>query len=183
MPTKRLWTEAVVGRDVRLVSVTPGERQVFTGLRPASIDDIGGILQLIEPLEAEVLPPSRGDRKRTAEVKRDLATELLALSDADLDVLKDIAFGTCTNCRRCTLNCPMGVDTAVLNRLLLEDAYPKFLGAGAPIGGLYMLAWSSVDPAIASIDATGRLTGVSAGIATITASSGSATGTALVTVK
>ena len=40
------------------------------------------------------------------------------LSDADLDVLKDIAFGTCTNCRRCTLNCPMGVDTATLNRLM-----------------------------------------------------------------
>ena len=40
------------------------------------------------------------------------------LTDADLDVLKDIAFGTCTNCRRCTLNCPMGVDTAVLNRIM-----------------------------------------------------------------
>jgi Fe-S oxidoreductase/CheY-like chemotaxis protein len=40
------------------------------------------------------------------------------LSDADLDVLKDIAFGTCTNCRRCTLNCPMGVDTATLNRIM-----------------------------------------------------------------
>jgi Fe-S oxidoreductase/CheY-like chemotaxis protein len=40
------------------------------------------------------------------------------LSDADLEVLKDIAFGTCTNCRRCTLNCPMGVDTAVLNRVM-----------------------------------------------------------------
>ena len=39
-------------------------------------------------------------------------------TDADLDVLKDIAFGTCTNCRRCTLNCPMGVDTAVLNRIM-----------------------------------------------------------------
>ncbi len=40
------------------------------------------------------------------------------LTDADLDVLKDIAFGTCTNCRRCTFNCPMGVDTAVLNRVM-----------------------------------------------------------------
>ena len=40
------------------------------------------------------------------------------LTDADLDLLKDIAFGTCTNCRRCTLNCPMGVDTAVLNRIM-----------------------------------------------------------------
>ena len=40
------------------------------------------------------------------------------LLDEDLDKLKDIAFGTCTNCRRCTINCPMGVDTATLNRLM-----------------------------------------------------------------
>jgi Fe-S oxidoreductase/CheY-like chemotaxis protein len=40
------------------------------------------------------------------------------LTDADLDQLKDIAFGTCTNCRRCTFNCPMGVDTATLNRIM-----------------------------------------------------------------
>jgi Fe-S oxidoreductase/CheY-like chemotaxis protein len=39
------------------------------------------------------------------------------VTDADLDELKDIAFGTCTNCRRCTFNCPMGVDTATLNRI------------------------------------------------------------------
>lgn len=40
------------------------------------------------------------------------------MTEEDLDVLKDIAFGTCTNCRRCTFNCPMGVDTATLNRLM-----------------------------------------------------------------
>jgi Fe-S oxidoreductase/ActR/RegA family two-component response regulator len=40
------------------------------------------------------------------------------LTDDDLDRLKDIAFGTCTNCRRCTINCPMGVDTATLNRMM-----------------------------------------------------------------
>ncbi len=40
------------------------------------------------------------------------------VTDEDLDVLKDIAFGTCTNCRRCTFNCPMGVDTATLNRIM-----------------------------------------------------------------
>jgi Fe-S oxidoreductase/CheY-like chemotaxis protein len=39
-------------------------------------------------------------------------------TDEDLETLKDIAFGTCTNCRRCTFNCPMGVDTATLNRLM-----------------------------------------------------------------
>ena len=41
-----------------------------------------------------------------------------ALTDEDLEVLKDISFGTCTNCRRCTFNCPMGVDTATLNRIM-----------------------------------------------------------------
>ncbi|MBE3071649.1 MAG: (Fe-S)-binding protein [Acidobacteria bacterium] len=37
-------------------------------------------------------------------------------TDADLEELKDVAFGKCTNCRRCTINCPMGVDYATLNR-------------------------------------------------------------------
>jgi len=40
------------------------------------------------------------------------------VTDEDLEKLKDIAFGTCTNCRRCTFNCPMGVDTATLNRIM-----------------------------------------------------------------
>ena len=40
------------------------------------------------------------------------------VTDEDLEALKDICFGTCTNCRRCTFNCPMGVDTATLNRLM-----------------------------------------------------------------
>jgi Fe-S oxidoreductase len=38
-------------------------------------------------------------------------------TDADLNFLKNIVFGTCSACRRCTLNCPMGVDTALLIRL------------------------------------------------------------------
>ena len=38
-------------------------------------------------------------------------------TDADLEKLKDIVFGKCTNCRRCSLNCPMGVDFATLNRM------------------------------------------------------------------
>ncbi len=38
-------------------------------------------------------------------------------NDEDLNRLKNIVFGTCTGCRRCTLNCPMGVDTAILVRL------------------------------------------------------------------
>ena len=35
-------------------------------------------------------------------------------SDAELEELKDIVFGSCTGCRRCTINCPFGVDTAIL---------------------------------------------------------------------
>ena len=38
-------------------------------------------------------------------------------NDEDLNRLKNIVFGTCTGCRRCTLNCPMGVDTATLVRI------------------------------------------------------------------
>ncbi len=38
-------------------------------------------------------------------------------TDDDLEELKDTVFGKCTNCRRCSLNCPMGVDFATFNRM------------------------------------------------------------------
>jgi Fe-S oxidoreductase/CheY-like chemotaxis protein len=38
-------------------------------------------------------------------------------TDEDLEKLKDIVFGKCTNCRRCSINCPMGVDYATFNRM------------------------------------------------------------------
>ena len=38
-------------------------------------------------------------------------------SDEELEKLKDTVFGKCTNCRRCSINCPMGVDFATLNRM------------------------------------------------------------------
>jgi Fe-S oxidoreductase len=38
-------------------------------------------------------------------------------TDEELEELKDIIFGKCTNCRRCTINCPMGVDYATFNRM------------------------------------------------------------------
>ena len=38
-------------------------------------------------------------------------------TDEDLEQLKDIVFGKCTNCRRCSINCPMGVDYATFNRM------------------------------------------------------------------
>ena len=45
-------------------------------------------------------------------------------NDEDLNRLKNVVFGMCSACRRCTLNCPMGVDTALLIRFtrgLLAD--------------------------------------------------------------
>ena len=38
-------------------------------------------------------------------------------SEEELEELKDIVFGKCTNCRRCSFNCPMGVDFATFNRM------------------------------------------------------------------
>ena len=38
-------------------------------------------------------------------------------TDEELEDLKDTVFGKCTNCRRCSLNCPMGVDLATFNRM------------------------------------------------------------------
>jgi Fe-S oxidoreductase len=38
-------------------------------------------------------------------------------NDGELNRLKNIVFGACSACRRCTFNCPMGVDTAGLVRL------------------------------------------------------------------
>jgi Fe-S oxidoreductase len=38
-------------------------------------------------------------------------------TDEELEDLKDTVFGKCTNCRRCSLNCPMGVDYATFNRM------------------------------------------------------------------
>jgi len=38
-------------------------------------------------------------------------------TDEELEELKDVVFGKCTNCRRCSFNCPMGVDMATFNRM------------------------------------------------------------------
>jgi Fe-S oxidoreductase/CheY-like chemotaxis protein len=35
-------------------------------------------------------------------------------TDEDLEELKDVFFGSCTGCRRCTINCPFGVDMAAI---------------------------------------------------------------------
>lgn len=44
-------------------------------------------------------------------------------TQADFDMLSDIAWGSCTMCRRCTINCPMGVDTALMIRSLRSCLY------------------------------------------------------------
>jgi Fe-S oxidoreductase len=83
---------------------------------------------LSHPDEPEMTPSYKADQLRKL-FKRNhdwtgsvfpwwVGAHHVPLTDADLDRLKDIAFGTCTNCRRCTFNCPMGVDTATLNRLM-----------------------------------------------------------------
>ena len=41
----------------------------------------------------------------------------VVIEPALLEELKDTVFGKCTNCRRCSLNCPMGVDHATFNRM------------------------------------------------------------------
>ena len=37
-------------------------------------------------------------------------------TDEDLAALQDVVYGSCTMCRRCTLSCPFGVDTALVMR-------------------------------------------------------------------
>jgi Fe-S oxidoreductase/sulfur relay (sulfurtransferase) DsrC/TusE family protein len=54
------------------------------------------------------------------------------MEEEDLADLKDVVFGRCTMCRRCTLNCPMGIDTAMIIRaargmLTLAHKAPKGL--------------------------------------------------------
>ncbi|MDH5805756.1 MAG: Ig-like domain-containing protein, partial [Gemmatimonadota bacterium] len=46
-----------------------------------------------------------------------------------------------------------------------------------------VISWSSTDPAVVSVDASGLVTAVSNGVATISATSGAATGTSVITVN
>jgi len=48
-----------------------------------------------------------------------IAPKWIGAADLDeqaLDELTEIAYASCTLCRRCTINCPMGVDTALIMR-------------------------------------------------------------------
>ncbi len=57
-------------------------------------------------------------------------------TDQDLEELKDIVFGSCTGCRRCTINCPFGVDTAILVGLARSCLVDEEV---APEGILYVM--------------------------------------------
>jgi Fe-S oxidoreductase len=80
---------------------------------------------LANPGDPTYAPAYKGDRMRkifkrhfdwTGRVVPWWVGAKSVITDEDLEELKDIAFGKCTNCRRCTINCPMGVDFATFNR-------------------------------------------------------------------
>ncbi len=82
---------------------------------------------LADPSDPRMTPSYKGDQLRkifkhtydwTGRVAPWWVGAKTPLTDEDLETLKEIAFGTCTNCRRCTFNCPMGVDTATINRTM-----------------------------------------------------------------
>jgi Fe-S oxidoreductase len=62
------------------------------------------------------------------------------LTDDDLDGLVQTAFGSCTLCRRCTINCPFGVDTA----LIMRAARGMLTAAGKAPEMLVMLADAAI---------------------------------------
>ncbi len=63
------------------------------------------------------------------------------LNEKTLEELSEIAFSECTLCRRCTFNCPMGVDTPLLMKTLRAMAVA---GGKAP-EMLLMLADSAIE--------------------------------------
>jgi len=82
---------------------------------------------LTNPDDPTYAPAYKGDRMRkifkrhydwTGRVFPWLVGAKSIFTDEELEELKDMAFGKCTNCRRCTVNCPMGVDFATFNRAM-----------------------------------------------------------------
>lgn len=86
--------------------------------------------------DPKMAPAYKADRVRKLYKKYyDFAGRLLPkwvgggelVNDDDLKELMDIVFGSCTMCRRCTFNCPMGVDKALLMRtgraIIYEQGY------------------------------------------------------------
>jgi len=61
-------------------------------------------------------------------------------TEEDLDALADAAFATCTLCQRCAMNCPLGVDTA----LIMKAARAMLTAAGKAPEMLVQLADAAV---------------------------------------
>jgi len=62
------------------------------------------------------------------------------LTEERLDALQETAFASCTLCRRCTINCPFGVDTA----LIMRAARGMLTAAGKAPEMLVMLADAAI---------------------------------------
>jgi len=80
---------------------------------------------LARPQDPSMVPAYKADQVRrifkrhvdwTGRVAPWLVHAKSPASEDDLNRLKNVVFGTCSACRRCTLNCPMGVDNAALIR-------------------------------------------------------------------
>ncbi len=61
-------------------------------------------------------------------------------TEEDLDALREAAFATCTLCQRCAMNCPLGVDTA----LIMKAARAMLAAAGRAPEMLVQLADAAV---------------------------------------
>jgi Fe-S oxidoreductase len=81
---------------------------------------------LANPEDPTFAPPHKADQIRkifkrhfdwTGRVFPKWVKADTVVTDDDLENLKDTVFGKCTNCRRCSINCPMGVDYATFNRM------------------------------------------------------------------
>lgn len=74
--------------------------------------------------EPQYIPAQRAEAVRRLWRRQSLLPRLfprwfgasLGDDDQELKKLQDVVFGTCTMCRRCVLNCPMGVDTGLIVR-------------------------------------------------------------------
>jgi Fe-S oxidoreductase len=97
----------------------------------------------------EYVPAARGEAlRRVYRAEHDLLSRFFPrwtgaqkLDEATLAKLAEMAFSTCTLCRRCTFNCPMGVDTPLLMRAVRAMA----TAAGAAPEILVMLADAAIE--------------------------------------
>lgn len=97
----------------------------------------------------EHVPAARGEAlRRVYRSEHDFLSRIFPrwtgaerLNEATLAKLAEIAFSQCTLCRRCTFNCPMGVDTPLMMRAVRAMA----TAAGAAPEVLVMLADAAIE--------------------------------------